>query len=287
MKQNETKKGLKMPKIQKPVQSEKAIPDYSAVIPTIGREETLPMVLMALAHQSKLPSELILLDESKKPVSENYCINQALDVLSLKGCSIKTLRSRRKKGIGAARLQLANEASNDLVLMVDDDVVLEPSCARVLLEGLDKNSVSWAVPTCLLVPANFELDGYTDKIVKIEDPAVQLWTQKYPWFIPYFQYEEPFSCLIPCSGTQCILLKKEDFLMACSDMEYFGRLPREDTYMTAKMGEGLFISKALCHHFEHSSQAERSNWSSSMFYRLHEACLESPDDFLNLLGNAK
>jgi glycosyltransferase involved in cell wall biosynthesis len=273
-----------MTKIQKQVRSEKEIYTYSAVIPTIGREETLPMVLMALAHQVKLPSEVILLDEAKKPVSENYCVNQALDVLSLKGCSIKTLRSRRKKGIGAARLRLASEASNEFVLMIDDDVVLEPTCARELLTNFNKEPVSWAVPTCLLVPANFSLDGYSDKVVRIEDPAVQMWTQKYPWFIPYFQYEEPFECLLPCSGTQCILLKKEAFLESCSEMGALGSLPREDTYMTSKMGSGLFISRAICHHFEHPSQAERSNWSSSMFYRLHEACMESPDEFVNLLG---
>jgi glycosyltransferase involved in cell wall biosynthesis len=276
-----------MTKIQKQVRNEREIYGYSAVIPTIGREETLPMVLMALAHQVKLPSEVIILDESKKPVSENYCVNQALDVLSLKGCSIKTLRSRRRKGIGAARLQLAAEASNEFVLMIDDDVVLEPNCAKELLTNFNKEVVSWAVPTCLLVPASFSLDGYTDKVVRIEDPAVQVWTQKYPWFIPYFQYEEPFECLIPCSGTQCILLKKEDFLEACSEMGSLGNLPREDTYMTSKMGNGLFISRALCHHFEHPSQAERDNWSSSMFYRLHEACMESPDEFVSLLGVAR
>jgi hypothetical protein len=278
------KKEEKIPKITK---SSKEFKPYSVGIPTIGREETLPMVLMALAHQTKLPMGIVLLDEAKKPVSENYCVNQALDVLSLKGCSVKILRSRRKEGIGAARLKLAEESSTSLMLMVDDDVVLEPTCAAELLEVVDKAPGRWAVPTCQLVSAGLGLDGYADQPVDIEDPAVQIWTQKYPWFIPYFQYKEPVECLIPCSGTQAILLDTSTFASLCMDMGRLRTLPREDTYMTVQMGEGIFTSRALCHHFEHNSQAGRDNWGTSMFYRLHEACIENPDDFLCLLGGSE
>jgi glycosyltransferase involved in cell wall biosynthesis len=273
-----------MAKIQKSTASDAGkVRVYSAAIPTIGREETLPMVLMALAHQTNLPTEVILLDEAKKPVSENYCINQALDVLSLKGVRIKILRNRNKQGIGAARLELVREARNEFVLMIDDDVVLEPNCSEGLINAIIREETPWAVPTCLLVPASFAADGYRDTPVDIADPSVQMWTQKYPWFIPYFQYTETLECLIPCSGTQAILLRRSSFLKECSEIGEFGRLPREDTYMTAKMGEGVFTSKALCHHFEHPSQAERGNWGTSMFYKLHEACLENPDAFLNML----
>jgi glycosyltransferase involved in cell wall biosynthesis len=273
-----------MAKTQKTTKNEVGrVRAYSAVIPTIGREETLPMVLMSLVHQTNTPIEVVILDEAKKPVSENYCVNQALDVLSLMGVRIKVLRNRRKQGIGAARLDLAQEARNPFVLMLDDDVVLAPSCAEELINALIRKSTPWAVPTCVLVPANFAADGYRDTPVDITDPSIQMWTQKYPWFIPYFQYMEPMECLIPCSGTQAILLRKKNFLSTCSEIGEFGRLPREDTYMTTKMGPGVFTSKALCHHFEHPSQAERSNWGTSMFYKLHEACMENPDAFLNMI----
>jgi len=258
--------------------------NYSACIPTIGREETIPAVLLSLAFQSQLPYEVIVLDESRKPLGENFFFNQALDVLSLKGVKVKIIRNRRKEGIGTARWKLCLEATSKHVLMVDDDVVLEVDCARDLLVALNKHQTSWAVPTCILVPNNFVLDGYRDEPVDILDPSVQMWTKKYPWFIPYFDYTEPVECLIPCAGTQSILVDKEDFQVHCEDIQAFGRLPREDTYMTTKMGQGIFASSARCLHFEHHTQLDRANWGDSMFYRLHEACMEDPDGFVRMLG---
>lgn len=257
---------------------------YSACIPTIGREETIPAVILSLAMQTKLPYEVLILDESKKPLGENFFFNQALDVLSLRGVKVKTIRNRKKQGIGSARWSLAMEATSKYVLQVDDDVVLEHDCAEQLLKAIKKFGRPWAVPTCLLVPSNFALDGYRDEPVDLLDPAVQMWTKKYPWFIPYFEYTELVECLIPCSGTQSILFDKDEFINSCGDIQSLGKLPREDTYMTSKMGQGIFTSKAKCLHFEHPSQAERSNWGDSMFYRLHEACMEDPDSFVKMLG---
>jgi len=54
----------------------------SAVIPTIGRIETLPVVITALGFQTHPIDELILLDEAKTPVTEAYAVNQALELPS-------------------------------------------------------------------------------------------------------------------------------------------------------------------------------------------------------------
>jgi len=171
--------------------------------------------------------------------------------------------------------------------MVDDDVVLRPSCLEHLFSGMSNSGLPWAVPYCFLVPAGLELDGYTDKPIDRNSPAVLAWTEKYPWFIPYFQYTKHIAEQIPTAGTQAILLLKNEFLDSCRDLIGYGKLPREDTYMTIQMGDGLFISQAECLHYEHPSQLTRGEWGSSMFYRLHEVIMKDPGGFMSLFGGKK
>jgi GT2 family glycosyltransferase len=259
----------------------------SAVVPTIGRVETLPMTLTSIAFQVPMVDELILLDEADGPVTENFAVSQALDLLSIYGVKVKVIRSRRRKGIGPARYLLVGEAKFDLVLMVDDDVVLRPGCLEHLLHAINTSSFGqyqWAVPSCLLIPKNLSLDGYCDEAVFSTDPRVVRWTEEYPWFIPYFRYIDTVIKEIGCSGTQAILLRKRGFLKECELICKLKRLPREDTLMTVLMGTGMFTSLAECVHFEHISQVDRGSWELSMFYRLHESVLKNPKGFVELMG---
>lgn len=253
----------------------------TAAIPTIGRTETLPMVLYSLVSQQI--DELIILDEARRPVLENYVVNQAVDLLSLQGVETKIIRRRHRRGIAQARLDLALEAKHRHVLMVDDDVALDSRCLAHLTACWN-DRLAWAVPFCFLVSAAFKLDGYTDKKVSRTDPEVERWTRRYPWFVPYFDYEESFCEEIPVAGTQCILWDREVLLEHGARAGDLGNLPREDTYLTKITGPGLFVSKARCDHFEHADQEQRSLWGSSMFYRLHEVAMEDPEGFLKLLG---
>lgn len=257
----------------------------TAVIPTIGRVDTLPALLASLAFQTVPIAELIILDESKTPVSESHTVNQAMDVLSVQGTEVKVLRSRRRSGIGAARYKLASEASNELILMIDDDVVLRPDCLEGMVSAMmeSKERVPWVVPVCFLVPAAMELDGYTDQKVSYEDPEVQRWIKKYPWFLPYFRYEEEFVEEVECSGTQAILIRKS-VTKKWAEVASLGNLPREDTYMTTISGPGLFTSVSECLHFEHKSQVDRGNWDRTLFYRAHEAVISDPKGFVKLMG---
>jgi GT2 family glycosyltransferase len=259
----------------------------SVVIPTVGRVETLPTVLTALSFQTAASEigEVILLDEAKTPVMENYVVNQALDVLSLQGAEVKILRDRNLKGIGAARFRLVEEAKYPWVLMVDDDVVLNPSCLGHLIRGAESGDYFWSVPTCRLIPAGFTSDGYIDnEIVDPKDHRVTEFTSKYPWFIPYFRYPEGYCTELLYSGTQAILLQREKFMEVNSDLKELGRLPREDSVMTKRMGVGIFMGDAETLHYEHKSQLGRANWSSSVHYRLHEAAAHDPEAFVKLMS---
>lgn len=264
-------------------------PPVTVAIPTIGRVETLPAVLYSIAMQQHAHvAELLLLDEADSPVTENFAVNQVLDLLSLMEVQVRILRNRRRAGIGNARIRLALEAKNDRLMMVDDDVLLRPYTMAALYRALEEHRAvaHWAVPSCLLVNKGLDLDGYLDERVSRDDPRVTKWTEKYPWFIPYYLYRERFTRLLPVAGTQAILIRHRKRLIdSAMGMVQLGSLPREDTYMTRKMGLGVFTSVGVCDHIEHLDQKNRLLWGSSMFYRLHEAAMARPDDFVDLLGS--
>ena len=259
------------------------MPKITCGIPTIGRTETLAATLNSIAFQTFQIDELILLDESEKPVTESYAVSQALDYLSLLGVRVVVLRERRRLGIGPARFRLCSEARNWGLLQVDDDVVLHPRCLEELIPHVNFDC-PWAVPTCLLVNPELATGMHLDEKVDRQDPRVLEWTTKYPWFIPYFRYRSSFCCDLAMAGTQAILLDAGAVIDRCRGLLTLGKLPREDSYLTSQLGTGKFVSDALCVHYEHASQVDRGNWKSSMFYRLHQAIQASPRTFINFIG---
>jgi len=255
----------------------------SVCIPTVGRTETLPTVLFSLLGQEGV-KEILILDDSAVPVCENFVVNQAIDLLSIYGVDSKIIRRRRREGIGPSRVYLVEQAECDHIVMIDDDVVLGQGCIKVLRTHLS-DGAPWVVPTCLLVPAGFEMDGYTDQIVDPNDPAVLEWTEQYPWFVPYFRYREDYVVKdLKCSGTQCIGITKASMEKAASALSRMKKLPREDTVMTAMSGPGTFDAGAICYHFEHKSQVTRGDWGRQMYYRLHEVAMGTPFNFVDMMG---
>jgi len=257
--------------------------DITCAIPTIGRTETLPAVLNSIAFQTRRISELVLLDEALDPVTENYAVSQALDYLSLIGVRVVVLRERNRKGIGPARYRLCEEAKHDLVLQVDDDVVLAPKCVEYLLPYVE-GAYSWAVPSCFLVSATISSEGYLSELVSSDDERVVSLIARYPWFAPYFRYTDDHVLRLSMAGTQAILLDKKEVIRKCSGLLQLGRLPREDIYLTSKLGCGMFISRASCLHYEHPSQKERGSWDREVFYRLHYAVNEMPENYASFMG---
>ena len=128
----------------------------SAIVPTIGRPESLKQLLDSLASQSRRPDEVIVADgsggtEVQRVVEEPEWLTRGLSVRRIPVQPPNAVRQRR------AAIAVT---SGEFLLLLDDDVVLEPECVARMLEAIgsspglvaitaDFSNQCWSMPTTL------------------------------------------------------------------------------------------------------------------------------------------
>jgi GT2 family glycosyltransferase len=111
------------------------MPDtISAIVPTIGRVESLAVLLDALAAQTRRPDEIIVADGSTGAAVEALAadrrwVSRGLDVRYLRVLPPNAVRQR------SAAIE---QSTGSRLLLLDDDVVPEPDCIRAMIDCLDR-----------------------------------------------------------------------------------------------------------------------------------------------------
>ena len=99
-----------------------------------NRANYLRLLLLSLANQSRLPNEIIIIDDaSKEPI-----IKRIMDVIRLlqnKSIKVKVYRTTREIGLGAARSLGAKLARGDITVFLDDDVILNNSAIETYVRA--------------------------------------------------------------------------------------------------------------------------------------------------------
>ncbi|TRZ81152.1 glycosyltransferase family 2 protein [bacterium] len=107
--------------------------DVSVVIPTFNREKDLEDVLNSILMQTKLPKQIIIVDDS-----DNYDTRNLFDLIHdkflNKGITTKYIRKNGNRGITASKNISILHATGDVVLFSDDDVVLDKEFIKELLD---------------------------------------------------------------------------------------------------------------------------------------------------------
>jgi GT2 family glycosyltransferase len=132
-----------------------SMPAISAIVPTIGRAESLRALLESLAQQRLRPAEVIVADASESGavaavVDDPRWARAHLALVRIASTPAHAVR-QRKAAIAAAH--------GSLLLLLDDDVVLEPGCVEAMLREIEQPGVvavtadfsnqSWSGPTVL------------------------------------------------------------------------------------------------------------------------------------------
>ena len=123
-------------------------------MPTIGRAASLQRMLKSLCRQSTKPDEVIIADGSSGIETESLVTNERWKRENL---HIKRLRVTPPNAV-RQRVAAIAEARSEYLLLLDDDVVLEPDCIEKMVEILrqdasvvgvfaDLNNQSWPRPT--------------------------------------------------------------------------------------------------------------------------------------------
>jgi len=140
---------------------------------------TLPLVLMAILNQSKLPDKLVIYDDNDDPqdMRKEFLYQHFFHMLSIKGVAWEWLYATRKgqHHIHQRANQKAVREGFEWVWRVDDDAVPEPN----VLEELYRWTTQWpqlgAVGSHIWTPPNIPTTaGVTGRIGNIDsEPNIQ------------------------------------------------------------------------------------------------------------------
>jgi len=97
-------------------------PSTSVIIPTLNRPGALRELLISLLKQSTLPNEIIIVDQSKNLDSKQMT---KLLLIKYNNIDLKYISDSTITGIAQARNRGINLVSNDIILFLDDDAILE------------------------------------------------------------------------------------------------------------------------------------------------------------------
>lgn len=126
----------------------------SAIVPTIGRPESLERLLRSLSVQTRKPGEIVVADGGDDPAVRDLV--QRPEWKS-EGLDVRWVPVRPPNAVRQREAAIA-ASTGGLLLLLDDDVELERDCIEQLLGALDSrpdavaamadfNNQAWSIPT--------------------------------------------------------------------------------------------------------------------------------------------
>jgi GT2 family glycosyltransferase len=103
----------------------------TVVIPTKNRENDLVALVDSLMLQSRLPDELIIVDQSDTPDSRNNITGKWTTALS---SDLVYILDPSIKGLVDAKRVGSEKAKNEIVCFLDDDLILDPHFLREIVK---------------------------------------------------------------------------------------------------------------------------------------------------------
>lgn len=265
----------------------------SVVIATRNRVEPLRECLKSISRQTRLPSEVVLVDAS----DDHLTAVLARAVEGGFACPLRYLRARARSLV-VQRWQGAAEARGDVIIFVDDDVILEPDyifeVARVFEEDTagDVGGVGGTVNGGFVPPSRLnsfllrvfvgrEAGGYAGRVV---GPAVNFFHASRPGAVEDVEW---------LSGAA--MAYRRDVLLAERCWESFsGYSFMEDVHLSARVGRKyrlLNTSRARLLHKEmgKTSQTDWEALGESMVLNRHAIAMHVLQrrrllDYARLLG---
>lgn len=135
-------------------------------------DSTLPLTLLSILNQSKLPDKLVVFDDNENPIDprNNQTYRYILRMMDIKGLKWEWLYAGQRGQ--HHNHQIANKMGYKWVWRIDDDCVAEPNTLETLCGHI--NDGVGAVGGSILTPPNIYAGDSTGKIDNIySEPNIQ------------------------------------------------------------------------------------------------------------------
>ena len=126
----------------------------SAIIPTWNRADLLQAVLRNLAEQIRPPDQVIVVDNGSSDATPNVIKEFAVDSIAFS----------ENRGFAAAVNEGIRQAKGDWLLIVNNDVILEPEWLQTLLCSAEQENASFAAGKLLRPDGPGVVDGSWDLV---------------------------------------------------------------------------------------------------------------------------
>jgi len=206
----------------------------SLVIPTHNRYRTLRITMPYYLRQKNV-KEIIIVDDGSNDETESY-----ISKLKEKDSRIVYIKHSKRMGPSCARNTGINRASNNYVLIGEDDVIFHYNYSRVLSRALRKLNADIVGGRLLFLKHNETLESCISRHHKqtLDGKII-----KEPLFFGDFSAERTESVLFLHA---CVLFRKEVFDVVRYDENYLYNYFREETdiFLNAKeKGFKIFLIK--------------------------------------------
>lgn len=133
----------------------------SIIIPTYNRVKLLEETLDSINIQTTLPKEILIVDDSDNDKIENL-IEQRKN--EFKEIPLKYIRNKKEKSLAIARNIGIENATGDILLFLDDDVVLDKGYIKEILRIYEKYPNALGVQGYI---TNIDLSKFWNRMNKI------------------------------------------------------------------------------------------------------------------------
>jgi GT2 family glycosyltransferase len=126
----------------------------SAIIPTWNRADLLKSILTNLGSQRRIPDQIIVIDNGSTDTSQLIAREFGVDLIVFP----------ENRGFATAVNEGIRRATGDWILIVNNDVVLEPDWLERLLTSAERENAPFAVGKLLRPTGMNEIDGSWDLV---------------------------------------------------------------------------------------------------------------------------
>lgn len=226
----------------------------SALIPTRNRSRVIARTLSSLAQQSMQPHEIIIVDGSDDTTTSFLCFQGFTGLQS-------TIRYHTATILGAAsqRNQAIENATQEFILLLDDDIILEPGCINQLWLALQSDATLGGVNAMItnqkyLPPGRISkalfrfLNGQSEKSYagKCLGPALNL--------LPEDRDDLPEIVPMEWLNTTCTLYRREALPTPLFPGNFVGYSLMEDVALSLIVGKNWKLANARTARIFHDSQ---------------------------------